>query len=278
LMKMINVFRYLWFWTALFINIEAFGQHYRYPLRSAFLSASAGFPSNATAIVIAENPSLAAFSKGLSVCGYAENVYGIRNLNFVKLAANYGTGRSGGGIILSHLGNINYREVIIGCHYAKSLGAASLGAGFRYNYFHTAGAERESCLDYTISVSGKLSERFFTALSLTNPWLVKVTEKTTIAPCYALSFGYIASESVFAETRFIKEEGRDFQASIALHFQFAGKWIFHTGCWPTTFRPFIGIELRQSKLRVLVNVSYHPALGASPGLLVNYEPFPNYSE
>jgi hypothetical protein len=262
----------------LLFRLPLSAQYYRYPLRSAFLSASAGFGKTANAIVMADNPSLVATTDKLSLCAFAENEYGVKGLNLFRIAASLGSKRSGAGMILSRFGNRSYREITAAVYYGKSLGPLSTGLTFRYNNFSIAGLRPEHCAEYTLSLNWCFTPRLFAAMNFTNPYILRFAASAYIAPYYAVSFGYEASESVFAEARFVKETGRDFQACIALHFRFADKWIFHTGCWPLNFRPFVALEWQQSLFRLLIDVSYHPSLGASPGLLIHYEKINQHSD
>jgi hypothetical protein len=253
-------------------------QYYRSPGQSPYLLSAAGFPAAPNPLSVSSTPALLPGTPAFMAGIYAENLYGIAGLNTLQAAFTIGRPRQGGGMQVSYLGMSVYHELSFGLHYGKSLGKLNLGMGFRYYHFSARGLNGNSALAYTISSSWKLSENISGAISLTNPFVPGIKPEASIAPQYALSFGFSISDQVFVESRIIKEEARNLQSSVGLRYRPDKKLNIYIGCWPFYFRPFLSLGWNKWGMCVQVAVSYHPSLGASPGLLMIYDSQPQSSD
>jgi len=257
-----------------FFSLSLAAQSFRSPAQSAYLLSVTGFPQAPSPLSVSSSPSLIPGTASFMAGVYAENQYGISGLNALQAGLTVARKHQGGGMLLTYLGNTGYHELSIGLHYGRSLGKINIGLGFRYHQFSSPGLQTNGALAYTISSSWKFTENISGAITLTNPFVPGTKPQASIAPLYALSFGFGISEQVFVESRIIKEEGRNLQPSIGMHYRVQEKFSFYAGCWPFYFRPFLGLGWHRQGMCIQVTVNYHPSLGASPGLLAMYASAP----
>lgn len=239
---------------------------------SAFFAANGAYSENCKdAFSFHVNTASLAGAAGWSAGLYAENKFGLKELENYVVTAIYGIEGVGGiGMVLSYSGSEEFNESQLGLAYAKNLGRINLGVRFNYTSLRIAGYGGSGAFTYELGSTWKISERFFTGIQITNPQGGKFGKSDTEKwpAVYALGAGYACSDQLLITASIIKEENMPVSLRAGIRYRVAKTVYAALGMNSAASSPFIMLGWQWKEIRVLVSGSYHPQLGASTGITI----------
>jgi hypothetical protein len=242
------------------------------PAGSPYLDAISITPLFTDAFSCAWNPAAICGLRGFAAGFYLEKKYMVQGLNFASFSVAYGKKSGGVGASVKYFGNPLYNEVHAALNYGKRLGNVNIGASFNYNAYSIAGFGKLSVFCLGFHTVWKLSEEFYTSVQIINPPLSHVQNLAFKQEAeYHLGFGYEPSPAVCLSMEFQKIENIPLQITASIQHRFNGKAYAKMGLFSGGPQPFIGVGWLQRDFHMQLSVSYHPALGCSPGMLFTYE-------
>lgn len=216
-----------------------------------------------------------ASAKTFSAGVYSERRFSLKALSASSAAVVVPTSSGNFGFKGDFVGDQAYRESAIGLSYARNLGSkAAVGVQFDYINLKAAGYGAASTLSFDVAALFHLADNLAAGLQVHNPagksFGKDGTEKLPVV--YTVGVGYDVSPQVFVGCEAEKTEGRPVGLNAGIDYQVAGKLMTRLGLQTATGVYAFGFGVQLKNFRLDATVSLHPYLGATPGLMILYNP------
>lgn len=200
---------------------------------------------------------------------YSEKKYSTDGLINTAVALAYGKNTAGAAFFFNYFGNTGFNEMQASVSYGKMLGDVNAGISFNYNSYYVEGYNRQTIFCLSFSTLWKLSENVYAGFQLFNPPFARINSIAVAqASKYNVLFGYEASEAAGISFQFLKSEDTPLQVTISFHYQANKKVFIKAGFFTGGPQPFIGIGWKIKNIKVETALTYHPALGSTPGISI----------
>lgn len=253
-------------------GFHPFAQRVYNPAASPFLDAVACGAAFAGAFACTANPAAVSYLNGIAAGGYIENKYLISGLNVAALAVAYGKKDGGAVASIRYFGNAAYREThaALGC--AKNLGNVIVAASFHYNRYSITGFTRMTIFSFGAHSIMRLSDKFYASIAVINPPIGRFRGSGGKQNSeYRMGFTYEPSVALSFSFEFQKIENIPMQVRSVLQYQPASRVFTRIGVVTNGPQPFIGIGWMRKDIQLQLAIAYHPALGTTPGMLLQYQ-------
>ncbi|MBS1974938.1 MAG: hypothetical protein JST13_11345, partial [Bacteroidetes bacterium] len=204
---------------------------------------------------------------------YGEQRFLLKETSFYSFAFALPTSSGSFGAVANYFGYSDYNESQIGIAYGKSLGKViAIGAQFNYYHVQMAGYGNMGAINFEIAAMFHPAEKTHLGLHAYNPLGGKLGKNSEekLASLYNIGMGYEASKQVFVSAEIVKEENKPVNVNAAMQYIFAEQFFARAGIQTLTSSPYAGIGLLWEHFRIDIAVGYHPQLGLTPGLLLQY--------
>jgi hypothetical protein len=196
---------------------------------------------------------------------YAENRYGLKELNQYVLTGIYEMNGMGGmGMVIAYEGDKDYNHSQIGLAYGKSLGRVAIGVRCNYNMIRMAGHGNVGAIGVELGSIWTITEKFFSGVQVSNPRGEKLPSQ------YSVGAGYEVAEQLFIYAHIIKEENKTMNVQAGLQYVVAAALYASLGINSATSSPCIMLGWQWKTMRICLAGSMHPQLGAITGLSIQF--------
>jgi hypothetical protein len=203
--------------------------------------------------------------KSAGAAVYAENRYGLKELNKYVLTGICGMNGIGGmGMVIAYEGDGDYNHSQIGIAYGKSLGRVAIGVRSSYNMVQMAGYGNVGAISVELGSIWKITEKFFSGIQVFNPRGEKLPSQ------YSIGAGYEISEQLFMYANIIKEENKVMNVQAGLQYVVVKALYASLGINSATASPCILVGWQWKTMRICLAGSMHPQLGATTGLSIQF--------
>lgn len=208
-------------------------------------------------------------------------IYGERKFNFPELSSVHallglvtGSGNRFG-LSAHHSGFSSYNESQAVMGYGRPLGnKADIGIQFNYHSIRIGnGYGNASAITADAGILLHLSEKLHTGFYCRNPVGGKFGKESgeKIPLVVGFGWGYDVSENFFIGASVEQEEKQPVRPEIGLQYRFVPQAWARIGIGAATGEGWIGLGYQLKKFGVEINAAYHPYLGFSPGLLLQFQ-------
>lgn len=180
---------------------------------------------------------------------YAENKFGLRELNSYTAAARTG----GVGVVMKYAGDADFNRSQLGLAYGKNLGKINIGARFNYNITRMPGYGNESSISLELGSIWKITESFFTGMQISYPSI------------WSIGAGYECSKQLFIGTTITKEENKPVNVHASVLYTIADRLLAMLGVNSSTSSPSVSLGWIWKNMRVMMSGNFHPQLGLTKG-------------
>lgn len=184
---------------------------------------------------------------------YAENKFGLRELNTYVAAAQMPVGGGAAGLISTFSGSSLFNQSQIALAYGRQLGRINIGIRFNYTMTRIATYGSDGVFSYEAGSTWKITEKFCTGLQIS-------------PSVYAIGAGYECSEQVYISTTITKEESKPVNIQAALQYNIAGRLMTMIGINSSNTTPLFCVGWFRKSMRIMISGSFHTRLGLSTGL------------
>lgn len=192
---------------------------------------------------------------------YAENKFGLRELNEYTAAVLTGiNGKGGMGMVVGYSGNAVFNRSQVGLAYAKQLGRVSLGIRFNYAMQRMAGYGGEGAISFELGSICQVTEKLCTGVQISNPRGGK------LPAVYSMGAGYECSDQLFISAIITKEESKPLNWQTMLQYVIGGRLLTMLGLNSAIASPLIAAGWIWKNMRVVMSGSLHAQLGPSTGI------------
>jgi len=211
--------------------------------------------------------------KTVSAGIYGEKRFLLDELGLYNAALTLPTSSGNFGFDARYYGSSEYNESQLGLAYARSLGSkVDVGVQFNYYNIRIAGYGNASAINFAIGTVFHLTDNLNAGLHLYNPVggsLGKNSEEK-LASVYSMGIGYEGSEKFLVSVEIEKEEGEPVNINAGMQYKFLPQLLTRIGISTATSSLYFGIGFTLKSMRLDVTSSYHPQLGITPGLLLEF--------
>lgn len=253
----------------LFIN----GQTVRRPVAALYTGLGSYSINHADVFSFTNNQASLAQMKNASAGVYGERRFLLDELSLYQLAVAVPTTSGNFGVNVGYFGFSDYNESQIGLAYARKLGPkVDIGVQFNYNAIRISTYGNSSAINFEIGTVLHLTEKLHAGVHAYNPVGGKFgkNQEEKLASIYTAGLGYEASEKFFVSAEIEKEEDQQVSVNAGMQYKFLPQLIARVGIATNTSNLYAGVGLLLKSFRLDVIASYHPQLGATPGLMLVY--------
>lgn len=268
----------LLFLSALLICSGLRAQALRTPVSSSHWLLNAYSPELTDAFSFTLNTAALARRTDFSAGAFAENRFGMKEINHFSAAASMATNHGNFGIQTDYFGHSKFNEYQLGLAYGRSLGSLiDIGAQFNYYAYRIPAYNQQSTVTFQLGMIGRLSDVVSVGIQIYNPAGGYLSKKDNekLSSHYQFGVGYEPSENVILSATLGKEEGRNISATAGIFYQFAEKFFARAGIRTEGNMPFGAAGIFFSDIHIDISVSHHSQLGFSPGVMLIYQPAKN---
>ena len=245
------------------------------PLTAAGTGWGAYSLNHSTLFSFTTNQGALARLKKTSMAFYGERKYLLTELNYCTAVIGFPAGPGNFGLKANYAGFSDYNESQLGIAYARSLGK-TLDAGLQFNYNSiriASGYGSASAISAELGVLLHISEKFHAGIHIDNPAGGKFGKngEERIASVYTFGMGYEASEKFFLGAEIIKEEDQPVNVNAGMQYRFIPLLLVKGGFSAVTSSGWLGAGLTKGNLHLEIITRYHPQLGITPGLMLQFE-------
>lgn len=218
------------------------------------------------------NPAALANLKNSSAGIYGEQRFLLKELSFYRFALALHTKPGNFGINGYYSGSAEYHSMSVGGAYGRKLGEkADIGVQFDYSTYQLKGYGKASFVNVQMGGLIHLSEQLHAGLHIKNLAGFRSNKQSEkLKTVYTVGLGYDASDKFFAAIAFQKEEDNKNDIHAMVRYDVQSNIGFKAGI--TTQVPVVygGIIIGLKDFTIDVLSSYHPQLGITPGLALQY--------
>lgn len=237
---------------------------------SPFISFTPVTPGFGNALVCFTNPAAIAHVRGFSAALFCERRYMLKNLNLLALAATYTRSRRGAGVSVRRFGNSAYSYTSVSINYGMSLGQVALGSDMSYRCVRTRGTASRCALSYGMGSVCSIMEGLYVNVMVQNP--VRFTAGDIAGSAFHTGLSYRVSSELCVDLKWEKTGSAVAGFSAGILYRFNESVFSQAGYSSAGDQPFVSIGWARSYFRLLITVTYHSVLGASPGTVVAHSP------
>lgn len=223
---------------------------------------------------IANQASLAQISNA-TVAIYGERRFLLSELNNYTAVVALPTNSGNFGLKAGYYGFSDYNETQLGLAYGKKLGSkVDIGAQFNYNGIRISGYGSATAISFELGTVLHITDKLHAGVHIANPVGGKFgkDQQEKLASVFTTGLGYDASEKFFVSAEIEKEEDRPVNVNAGLQYKFIPQLLARVGISSATSSGWVGLGLAIKSLRIDITTSYHPQLGITPGLLLQFSP------
>ena len=197
---------------------------------------------------------------------YGEQRYGLRELGMYTAAAIVPTrkGVFGGSVFYS--GSAAFHTQGLGIAYARSLGKTHAGIQFHYAGQRVSGYENNSRMGADIALQYEVSKEFIIGFQVSQEGMFAMGKQSRSTPVYRMGGGYQVSDDCYIGVEMIRNNLQSAFLQSVMHYSFMDAFHAWAGYSSGNGSASGGAGYTKGKLRVDLNVSYHPFLGFTPGV------------
>lgn len=165
------------------------------------------------------------------------------------------------------------KQTQAGLAYARRLGQyVDAGVQFSYHGFQITGYGGAAELSVEAAVVFHVTEKLNAGISIFNPGNLKFGpgSEERLPALYKLGMGYEASPIAFVSAEIIKEEFRPVDAKIGIRYRVHPLLFVKAGVSTATSSIWTGAGIVRRSLHLDMAISYHPVLGVSPQLSLQF--------
>lgn len=225
-----------------------------------------------TALSSSFNPAALASLK-YSLAGiYGEQRFLLEELSFYRFALALHTKPGNFGINGYYSGSAEYHSMSVGGAYGRKLGEkADLGIQFDYSTYQLKGYGKASFVNVQMGGLIHLSEQLHAGLHVKNLAGSRSNQQSEkLKTVYTVGLGYDASDNFFAAIAFQKEEDQQNDIHAMVRYDIQSNIGFKAGISTQVPVAYGGIIIGLKNFTIDVLSSYHPQLGITPGLALQY--------
>jgi len=251
------------------------GQTLRRPIASNYLGLGAYSLNHVDAFSFTANQASLAQINNLTAGIYGETRFLLSELNNYTATVVLPTSSGNFGVKAGYYGFSDYNESQLGLAYGRKLGSkVDIGAQFNYNGIRISGYGNATAISFELGTVMHITDKLHAGIHLANPVGGKFgkDQEEKLSSVYATGIGYNASEKFFVSAEIEKEEDRPVNVNAGLQYKFLPQLLARVGISSATSSGWIGLGLTIKSLRIDVTTSYHPQLGITPGLLLQFSP------
>lgn len=255
--------------SILFIN----GQTVRRPVAAVYTGFGSYSINHTDVFSFTNNQAALAQIKNSTAGVYGERRFLLNELSLYQLAVAVPTKSGNFGVKAAYFGFSDYNESQMGLAYARKLGTkVEVGVQFNYNAIRISSYGNSTAINFEIGTVFHLTEKLHAGLHAYNPVGGKFgkNQEEKLASIYTAGVGYEASEKFFVSTQIEKEENQPVNVNAGMQYKFLPQIIARAGIATNTSNLYAGVGLFLKSFRLDVVASYHPQLGATPGLMFVY--------
>ena len=265
----------MWGLLLLLFNADISAQTLRRPLTATGTGLGAYSRNHSTLFSITTNQGALARLKNTAIAFYGERKYLLGELNYYTAVIGFPAGSGNFGLKANYSGFSDYNESQLGIAYARSLGK-KLDAGLQFNYNGIRIASSygsASAFSAELGVLLHITEKFHTGIHIDNPAGGKFGKRREerIASVYTFGMGYEASEKFFISAEISKEEDRPVNVNAGMQYRFIPWLLVKGGFSAATASGWLGAGLTKGNLHMEILTQYHPQLGVTPGLMLQFD-------
>ena len=177
------------------------------------------------------------------------------------------------GLSIGYFGLSDYAETHLGIAYGRKLNeSVDIGTRFSYHNVRVTGYGKAAATSFEIGMINHLSAKLHTAIHINNPVGGKFGNelREKLPSVYTLGIGYEASEKLLFASEIIKEENQPLNVNAGFHYWFLPQAMIRAGVSTAVSSWWAGVGLSKRMMRINLVSAYHPQLGISPGLLIQF--------
>ncbi len=251
--------------------IHGMSQAVRRPISARYIGMGAYSLNHVDVFSMTANTASLAQVKSSGAGVFAERRFMLDATNMFTAVVALPTSQGNFAVQADYFGFKNYNESQLGLAYSRSLGS-KVDVGIKFNYYNVRipGYGNGSNVNFEIGTVLHLTEKVHAGFHAYNPVGGKFSknEEEKLAAIYTFGLGYEPTENFLITTDFSKEEDQPANITAALQYNFKKQFFARLGVETETGNAFGGAGVSWKNLRLDANVSYHPHLGFSPGLLL----------
>ena len=201
-----------------------------------------------------------------------KNRYLVANLNQYAIGAVIPTSKGNFGLHIQSFHYGDFAEWKPSLAFSKKLGQIFLGVQFHYHMVRIAAYGSNSALIPEIGTVWRIRENLCTGVTISRPiWIEKSGSQETFAYNYSSGIGYEVSDQVLLAASIRLQEDQSSQLNLGLQYQFSEQFFAAIGinCANAEVNGAAGWKWKSLKIETMF--SYHPKLGCSPGLVLQYD-------
>lgn len=256
---------------SIFIGLQCFSQAIRRPISARYIGLGAYSLHHVDAFSMTANQASLAQVKNAAAGVYGERRFMLDATNMFTAVVAVPTSKGNFGVQADYFGFKNYNESQLGLAYARSLGS-KVDVGIKFNYYNVRipGYGNGSNVNFEIGTTLHLTDKVHAGIHAYNPVGGKFSKngEEKLAAIYTFGIGYEPTESFLVTTDVNKEENQPANITASVQYNFKKQFFTRFGVETETGNAFGGAGVAWKLLRLDANVSYHPHLGFSPGLLI----------
>jgi hypothetical protein len=182
-------------------------------------------------------------------------------------------GGGGFGFLLEHAGDAGYGETRLGFAYARNL-SKDFRLGVRIDRFQAGSAAygRAVAWPFEFSLSAQVSPSVMAGMSLHNPLHVSlpVTYSVTLPRVFRAGFGVRVNPDLVLAAEWESTDRSSPSLALALACRYLHKMFIQLGYSTGDNHSFLGMGFGKKGLSLVLTTTYHPALGWTSGLLLQW--------
>lgn len=262
----------------LFRTLLLQGQTLRKPIGSSYIGLGAYSINHVDVFSFIANQASLAQIEAASAGVYAERRFSLSELNDYTAVIALPTTSGNFGLKAGYFGFSDYNETQIGLAYGRKLGSkVDIGAQFNYNGIRISGYGNATAVSFELGTVLHITDKLHAGVHVANPVGGKFgkDQQEKLSSVYATGLGYDASENFFVSAEIEKEEDQPVNVNAGLQYKFLPQLLARAGISSATSSGWIGLGLTIKSLRIDVTAGYHPQLGVTSGLLLQFSPQKN---
>ena len=218
------------------------------------------------------NPAALANLKNSSAGIYGEQRFLLKELSYYSFALALQTKPGNFGVNGYYSGSVEYNSMSLGGAYGRKLGEkADIGIQFDYSAFQLKGYGKTSFVNVQIGGLIHLSEQLHAGMHIKNLAGFRSNKQSEkLKTVYTVGLGYDASDKFFAAIAFQKEEDQQNDIHAMVRYDVQNNIGFKAGISTQVPVAYGGIIIGFKSFTIDVLSSYHPQLGITPGLALQY--------
>ncbi len=266
---------FLWGLLLLIVGFDISAQALRRPLAAAGTGLGAYSLNQSNLFSFTTNQGALARLKSSTMAVYGERKYLLPELSHYSAVIGINAGPGNFGMKAAFSGFSDYNESQVGLAYARSLGK-KLDAGLQFNYNGiriASGYGSASAISAELGILIHLSEKYHAGIHIDNPAGGKFGKdgEERMASVYTIGMGYEASEKFFLSAEIVKEEDQPLNVNAGIQYRFVPQLLVNGGISTATSSAWLGAGLTKGNLHVEIITRYHPQLGITPGLMLQFD-------